>query len=267
LLSTSVQITPAGLTPLTYAAFLASLEEAACCWLLSAEISDGSEAPQDTVGGVIWLELSPALVAATVSCLLNGGEDASPDRVRAPTQIERRLIRRFMDLAAEVIARTWQSLRICAMAEDSAPARRGADPNEPVLAVTFAAALAGVDGAMRLCLPKRLAKALRPAAPAGRYEPNDVPADDKSDAREVVLSVAAPDAVIPAEDIARIAPGDVLVTDTDAEDELIVRLEGQEQFAARLGLRNGKRAITITRRIEDPPPGTNAPDQPDTADR
>jgi len=261
LLGRPVRIIPARLTALSYAGFLASLEEAACCWLLSAEVAGGAADGRGALGGVIWLELSPALVGATISSMLDGRDEPTPQCARAPTQIERRLIRRFMDMAAEAIARTWRSLRICSMAEDSAPGRRGADPDEPVLAVTFAAALGGVDGAMRLCLPRRLAKALGPIARAGRYEPTGPGADGRPDAPDVVLSVTTPDVVIPAEDIADLAPGDVLVTDTPAEDELTVRLEGKEQFAAHLGLRNGKRAITITRRTGSQPRTKGASDQ------
>jgi len=46
-----------------------------------------------------------------------------------------------------------------------------------------------------------------------------------------------------------LAAGDLLVSDVSPDGEVIVRVGGLPRFAARLGQFNGKRAITITRRL------------------
>jgi flagellar motor switch protein FliM len=52
------------------------------------------------------------------------------------------------------------------------------------------------------------------------------------------------------EELARMEAGDILSTDSDADGEVIVRIDGVPRFAARLGSADGRRAITITRRLD-----------------
>jgi flagellar motor switch protein FliM len=57
------------------------------------------------------------------------------------------------------------------------------------------------------------------------------------------------DIAVSAEELARLSEGDLLVTDTPADGEVLVRIGGIPRFYARLGASNGKKAIRITRRI------------------
>ena len=241
--ATSVQ--PAGWQATRYAGFLASVQEPACCWLLAA------------AEGVIWLELSPPAAKAISGVLLEGRCDANYQSDRPPTPVERRLLGRFVDAVGETLdhfAGRGGEHRIRAIERGSDEERRHGDDERAVLAASFTIRLLGGQGWMRLCLPQELCRCEESSpAPEASADPpaaliDALPADE---AGPVDLAVAAPATTIALEELQALAPGDVLVTDADAEAEVIVYIAGRKRFAARLGSRNGKRAITITRRLDE----------------
>ena len=65
------------------------------------------------------------------------------------------------------------------------------------------------------------------------------------------MSVVTDAADLPTEHLADLSPGDVLVTDVDCEGEVVVRINGQPSHTAKLGSRNGKRAITIVKPLDE----------------
>jgi len=220
-----LQLEAGRLGPMRYAEFLSSVGEPACCWLL-----EGRAGGQAT-GHLIWLELSPNVAAAMVDSLLGGSRELPP---RPITSIDRRLLRRYVDAVADAIQITCSRVAPLKVAlPDSQRARPGAD--ETVFAATFTISLSSRQGTMRLCLPAAIAQAATATGQARQ-------AGD-----EVEVSVTTDETRIPRSQLAGLAAGDVLVTDSDADGEIIVRLNGKKAFAGRLGSSNGKRAVTITR--------------------
>ena len=65
------------------------------------------------------------------------------------------------------------------------------------------------------------------------------------------LSVVVQDIAVSHEELSQIESGDILLTDTAEGGEVLVRIAGIPRFYARLGVSNGRRAIQITRRIDE----------------
>lgn len=226
LLGTSLELAATSVAPMQYAEFLASLEQTACCWLL------GSSA------GVVWVELSPEIASVIADVLLGGNQESVTDR--ALTTIERHVLHRFVDTVAEAMEEP--------LGQKPGPADAQSpklDPGEAVLVADFEVGLGDTQGLMRICLPAKLgesASAPRPAPPQrdAHADPTPPPAGGA-----VELSVVAAESAIPPDQLAALRPGDVLITDTEAGKQLVVRLNGKDAFVGQLGSRNGKRAVTI----------------------
>jgi flagellar motor switch protein FliM len=73
-----------------------------------------------------------------------------------------------------------------------------------------------------------------------------------SGAGPLELTAALEDIAIDERELAGLAPGDIIATEVAADGEVIVRIGGIPKFAARLGTSNGHRALTITRRLDEP---------------
>ena len=66
----------------------------------------------------------------------------------------------------------------------------------------------------------------------------------------LALSAAVAGILIAAQELAGLAAGDIIATDTPADGEVILRIGGIPKFAAKLALADGRRALTITRRLD-----------------
>jgi flagellar motor switch protein FliM len=252
LLKTPVQIALAAVDSLRHADLLASLRETDCCWRSTGDEGKSGEPAEPSASETIWWELAPPVAHAMVDCLMGGV--GSPPPERPPTSIERRLLGRVVKEAADSFIRACAdrappALRLTDDRPDLSPETISEDTQATVLVASFTIALTGTEGTMRVCLPASLV-GLIAGGGAGDENVRGEEAREDASGESVELSAAAPEAPVPSEELADLAPGDVLVTDVDADVELTVRVDGREEFGARLGSRNGKRAVTITRRIE-----------------
>lgn len=253
LLNTPVQIALAGVDSLRHTDLLASLRETDCCWSSTGGGGESGEPAEPSASETVWWELAPPVAHAMVDCLMGGVGSPAPER--PPTSIERRVLRRVVEAAADSFTRACAdraplTLRLTDDHPDLSPETISEDTQATVLVASFTVAITGTEGTMRVCLPTSLVGLIAGGGGAGDENVRGEEAREDAGGESVELSAAAPEAPVPSEELADLAPGDVLVTDVDADAELIVRVDGREEFGARLGSRNGKRAVTITRRIE-----------------
>ena len=247
LIGQEAEVHPAGWARRSYAEFLASLREPTSCAMLSAERrrKDHPIAADDRKGeclGRVWLEIAPQVAHAVIELLLGGAGEGACIPNRPLTSVEQRLLRRVAALAAEALTQTWPAeakwtfqLQAACSARPAPPADKG---NEPVTVLTFKLSAGPTSGLMRLCIPQSLlGQAVPPdPAPGGRSGP-------------VGVSATLPDMTLSADELAGLAVGDILTTDEPADGEVIVRVAGIPKYRARVGSLNGRRAVTITRRI------------------
>ncbi|MEI7837778.1 MAG: FliM/FliN family flagellar motor C-terminal domain-containing protein [Planctomycetota bacterium] len=62
------------------------------------------------------------------------------------------------------------------------------------------------------------------------------------------LTVTSLETGVPADELTTLAPGDILATEIDAGQDVVVRLAGIPKFVGRLGAYEGRRAVTISAR-------------------
>jgi len=218
--------------------FTRSLEELTCTYALSAPEAD--DAPRGL--GELCVEFSPALAFGAIECLLGGAPSTCPAPDRPLTAAERRVLHRLADACAMGLGRSWPEAgkpRLRAKLEPALPPPAATD--ERVLVITFELAVGERVGTMRLCAGREAidgAVLPRPAAQGGTGP--------------LELTAALEDIGIDERELAGLAPGDIIATEVAADGEVIVRIGGIPKFAARLDTSDGRRALTITRRLDEP---------------
>ena len=248
LLRTPVTVHTRGAERCDWAQFRRSVSELTCCFPLAGD--DGRAAA--------WVEIPAALAFAFCARMLGGaggaegGEREIPDRPLTP--IERRVLGRVVDTVATCLATASPQLRRPdGQADTTAP-----PPDEPAAVLRLSVSMQPHAEPLRICLLCRdLPGELRPAADtAGQYHAIQVPA--ASGETPLELSVALDECAIDPDELAGLSRGDILVTDADADGEVIVRVAGIPKFIARLGTTEGKRVVKITRRLDQPTEGESA---------
>jgi len=210
--------------------FLASLADGSCRYVLR---------PRRGRPAVAAVSFSPEIAFAMIDRLLGASGPAAYVPSRAPTEVDRRVLRGVAAAAAEALSTVWPADDAAGFAavpgEFGPEALRPDGTDGPVVVVSAAVALGRRVGAVRLGIPGRIA-----AADADRGQP---PA-----AGPLELAVCLPAEIGP-DELAQLAPGDVLITDSPADGEVVVRLAGIPKYAARLGSADGHRAVRITRKL------------------
>ncbi|HUS93351.1 MAG TPA: flagellar motor switch protein FliM [Phycisphaerae bacterium] len=213
--------------------FVGSLEELTCSYVLSAE-SQGPDAEAST----ICLEFAPDLALVLIERLLGGAGGGSRE-LRPLTATERRVLHRVAEAVAKGLAAAWpggQKPRLRAE-HTCVPSAAG---DGVVLVATFELALGDFVGTMRLC------------APAGAFG-GTILSEPPRRAADVPLEISAglEGVMVDEADLAGLAEGDLIDTDVAADGEIVVRIGGIPKFAARLGLADRRRVLTITRRLDN----------------
>lgn len=215
--------------------FVASVEEKTCCYGIKPA-EDGRQATQTG-----WIEITPSIAFPILNCLLGG---SSGDRFiprRPLTAIERRLLLRVAQGAIQALRAVWPQPAAPPLDADGeavlpAPAQAPRDPM--VLSASFDFALDRQAGTLRICLGADLLPAMASPLPTAGQ-------------RESVLEITAvlPESGISARELAGLKPGDILMTNEPVDGEVVIRVAGIPKFIGKLGTLNGRRAVTIVRRI------------------
>ena len=220
--------------------FLAALADGSCRYVLATTARRGTSRAGRGRPAVAAVSFSPEIAFAIVDRLLGASGPAANVPSRAPTEVDRRVLRSVAAAAAEALSTVWPAADAPGFAV--APGAFGPEAllpdgtDGPVVVVSAAVALGRHVGAVRLGIPGSIA-----AADADRRQP-------PAASGPLELAVCLP-AEIGADELAQLAPGDVLITDSPADGEVVVRLAGIPKYAARLGSADGKRAVRITRKL------------------
>ena len=227
------------------AEFLDALEEPSCCYLL---VSPSDHTPE-TSEAVAVVAFSPQIAYPMIDRLLGGADADAFLPGRALTNVERRLLRRFAAQAAEALQTVWPGGRRQELQLVEGEFRPGELPflraEQEVATLTVALSLGRHVGAMQLCVPEWVAHVDDAGQPKRRHAEGPL---------ELAASLQAE--IDPGE-LVDLAPGDIVITDLATDGEVVVRLAGIPKFAARLCASDGKRAVTITRKLDgagDAPP-------------
>jgi flagellar motor switch protein FliM len=252
-LRTIVEIRVSNIQQLTYGDFIQSLPNPTCFNLISPHPLEGQ----------ICLELSPMIIYPIIDRLLGGSSAEMFIPQRPLTAIEMRLIRRILDLALSSMHESWTNIQELEFALDDTESNpqlvQIVPPNEVVVVVGFEIKIGGRAGTMSLCIPFNVIEPLAPKL-SNQSWLNYRKRASAVDSTMLVNRRVAKAAVgmrgflaytrITVQELADLAPGDILTTERPANSEIIVQVEGINKFAARLGQHKGKKALKITRRLK-----------------
>lgn len=252
-LRTIVEVRVATAEQLTYSEFIHSLPNPTNFNLLTA----------DPLEGQMCLEISPLIIYPIIDRLLGGSNSELYVPQRPLTLIEQRLVARLTDRALACLTEAWTELvkvefRITEV-ESNPHLVQIVAPNEVVVVLGFEIKMSGRAGTMSLCIPFNviepvMGKLLSQGWLA--YQRRQAH-EDKSDdiaraigATEVAVAAYLAETTITLGDLLTLQPGDILETTKTSDAEMILRVEGQNKFAGKLGRHNENRAVRITRQAE-----------------
>lgn len=252
-LRTIVEVRVATAEQLTYSEFIHSLPNPTNFNLLAA----------DPLEGQMCLELSPLIIYPIIDRLLGGSSSELFIPQRPLTMIEQRLVGRITGRAISSLTESWSELVAVQFSinevESNPQLVQIVAPNEVVVVIGFEIKMGGRTGTMSLCIPFNviepvMGKLLSQGWLA--YQRKHQPEDRHDDiargigATEVDVIAYLAETTIAVEELLTLQTGDIIQTTKSTVGEVILQVEGENKFAARLGRHNDNLAAKITRQAE-----------------
>jgi flagellar motor switch protein FliM len=248
LLRNIVEVKLTSVDQLTYSEFVFSLENPTCFNLINASPLEGQ----------LILDINPSILFPIIDRLL-GGSTMSTASVRRPlTEIELRLVSRITGLFLAEMQHTWENVLKFELSVDrveSNPQLVQIIPaNEVVVVISFELTVGETRGMTNLCIPfnsiERISHKLtsnswvsyskRPPTSESIQALSDRIADAPV---EVVVELA--ETTISTADLINLRVGDIIATEMDVAEPLVVSVEGKAKYYAKPGQYKGRKAIEI----------------------
>ncbi len=252
-LRTIVEVRVATIEQLTYSEFIHSLPNPTNFNLLKCEPLEGQ----------MCLEISPLIIYPIIDRLLGGSTSEMFIPQRPLTMIELRLIRRITDRALAELTEAWASLVDVKFGlgevESNPHLVQIVAPNEVVVVIGLELRMGPRAGTMSLCIPFNVIEPVMPKLAsqgwlAYRRRPS---AEDKSkqiinsiEPAKVELCVCLAETTITVGELLSLQKGDVIQTTKPYTEEVLVRVEGKNKFAAVVGRHKDHRAVKLTRNVQ-----------------
>ncbi len=255
LLRSIVEVKLTSVDQLTYSEFVFSLENPTCFNLLKAEPLEGN----------LILDINPSILYPIIDRLLGGGSEAGALARRPLTEIELRLVSRITGLFLDELHHAWENvmeLELEVVRVESNPQLvQIVPPNEVVVLISFELAVGDVRGMMNLCIPYNSIERIGGKLSANSWSaygrrqatPESVEQIGKTLCTSLVeVQVRLAQSGISAGELIGLRVGDIITTEKDVHDPLIVSVEGLPKYRAHPGAFKGHKAILIDEPIDDP---------------
>ncbi|NOY41513.1 MAG: flagellar motor switch protein FliM [Planctomycetes bacterium] len=254
LLRTIVEVKLTSVDQLTYSEFVFSLENPTCFNLISAKPLEGQ----------LILDLNPSILFPIIDRLLGGSTSGTAPARRPLTEIELRLVSRITGLFLEEMKHGWENVLELDLEVDrveSNPQLVQIIPaNEVVVLISFELTVGDTRGMVNLCIPynsiERISHKLtsnswvsyskRPPTPESIQQLSNQIAESPV---EVVVELAGTS--ISTADLISLRVGDIIASEKDVHEPLLVSVEGRSKFHAKPGQFKGRKAIEIVATLED----------------
>lgn len=241
---------------LTYSEFVFSLENPTCFNLLASEGLEGH----------LILDLNPSIIFPIIDRLLGGGKEAGYEFPSRPlTEIELNLVSRITQLAVNGLESAWANicelkLRVTQV-ESNPQLVQIVPPNEVIVLISFEIMMGEVRGIMNLCIPFNSIEPLAGKLSSDSWSAYSRKAADprqklnletgvQRSAVEVVVHLAK--GKLTTRELAQLAVGDVIMTETPSQRGAEVIVEGCPLFQARPGVLKGHKAIRMGTPLSKP---------------
>ena len=249
-LRTIVEVRVATTEQLTYSEFIHSLPNPTNFNLLTCEPLEGQ----------MCLEISPLIIYPIIDRLLGGSSNEMFIPQRPLTLIELRLIAKITDRALSELTEVWSSLVAVKFSlsetESNPHLVQIVAPNEVVVVIGLELRMGPRAGTMSLCIPFNVIEpVMSKLATQGwlAYRRSHAIEDQSEkiikrlDSAKIELRACLAESAISVKELLALQPGDIIQTTKPANEEVLVRIEGKNKFAARVGKHKQNRAIKITR--------------------
>lgn len=248
LLRTIVEVKLTSVDQLTYSEFVFSLENPTCFNLINA----------DPLEGQLILDLNPSVLFPIIDRLLGGSTNSPPPARRPLTEIELRLVGRIANLFLREMAHAWEGvlpLKLEIDRVESNPQLVQIIPaNEVVVLISFELTVGETRGMLNLCIPFNTIERISHKLTANSWvtyskrpptvESMQLMSDGIAEAPlEVVVEMASTQ--IATSDMLSLRVGDLIASEKDIRQPLVVYIEGKPKFYAAPGKYKGRKAIQI----------------------
>jgi flagellar motor switch protein FliM len=248
LLRTMVEVKLTSVDQLTYSEFVFSLENPTCFNLISAQPLEGQ----------LILDINPSILFPMIDRLLGGSTNSALPARRPLTEIELRLVSRITALFLKEMQHAWENVLKLELAVDrveSNPQLVQIIPaNEVIVLISFELTVGETRGMMNLCIPfntiERISAKLTSNSwvsyskrPPSMQTMQRVSNQIAEAPVEVVVELAT--TRITTSDMLGLRVGDVIASEKDVREPLVVSVQGIPKFVASPGKYKGRRAIQI----------------------
>jgi len=252
-LRTIVEVRVVSCEQMTYGEFISGLPNPTAFNLINA-------APLE---GQICLEVSPLIIYPIIDRLLGGTNQDLFIPQRPLTLIETRLISKVIDRALVALSESWASVKQISFAvgatESNPQLVQIVPPNEVVVVVGFELKMGNRAGTMNLCIPYNVIEPLMDTLASQSWFSNakagmagEVRVRVERSLAHAGLGVTAllAETTITLSDLHAMAVGDILTTEKLTSQPMVVCVEGEKKFFARIGQFRGNRALQIMRAVK-----------------
>jgi flagellar motor switch protein FliM len=248
LLRTMVEVKLTSVDQLTYSEFVFSLENPTCFNLIRAEPLEGQ----------LILDINPSILFPIIDRLL-GGTTTSPAPTRRPlTEIELRLVARITALFLREMQHAWENvlkLELTVDRVESNPQLVQIIPaNEVIVLISFELTVGDTRGMMNLCVPfnsiERISGKLTANSWANYSKRPPTPEtmthiSNRIGTAPVEVVVELAQTQIATADLIGLRVGDIIASEKDVNESLVVYVQGKAKFHASPGKYKGRKAIQI----------------------
>ena len=254
LLRTIVEVKLTSVDQLTYSEFVFSLENPTCFNLINAQPLEGQ----------LILDINPSILFPIIDRLLGGSTTGEAPARRPLTEIELRLVTRVTGLFLEEMRRSWENVLELELSVDhveSNPQLVQIIPaNEVIILISFELTVGETRGMVNLCIPfnsiERIGHKLTSNSWVS-YSKRPPTAESiqmvtrrlASAPVEVVVELAQTS--IATADLINLRVGDIIASEKDVQEPLVVSVEGRPKFHARPGQYKGRKAIEVVATLEE----------------
>jgi flagellar motor switch protein FliM len=212
-----------------------------------------------------WIvDIQPSVLYPMIDCMLGGADPVAVTTRRPPTEIELRLAGRIGELLCGELRRAWQGvadlpctvLRI----ESNPRTMQAVSADDSATVVRFGLSLGPRRGIMRLCLPGKSMEPIRNRLADDEDESpvaaSALPENAERIGREVAHSQAEievwlAESQINTQELLGLRVGDIITTNQEINDPVVVAVGGIPKFHAKPGAVKGSKSIVITEPLKE----------------
>jgi flagellar motor switch protein FliM len=248
LLRTMVEVKLTSVDQLTYSEFVFSLENPTCFNLISAVPLEGQ----------LILDINPSILFPVIDRLLGGSTTSALPARRPLTEIELRLVSRITNLFLKEMQHAWENVMPLELSVDrveSNPQLVQIIPaNEVIVLISFELTVGEMRGMMNLCIPYNSIERVSNKLTSNNWvsytrKPPSLESMQRIGNRiakapvEVVVELAS--TRITTSDMLELRVGDIIASEKDIHEALLVYVEGKPKFLAAPGKYKGRKAIQV----------------------